>query len=163
MANKYWTGLKSFGPNWPAGHYKTMGQSTRLKPALILVVEDEALIRLELADELRDLGYILLEADGADEALILLDAYPAIAILLTDIKMLGSMDGVRLAHRVRERWPPVQIIVASGMLGTRFSDLPPGSILVPKPYRPEDIKKAVTYLTGRSRSLPTGPRPVGYP
>ena len=137
-----------------------MGQSTPLKPTLVLVVEDEALIRLELADELADMGCAMLEAGSADEAIALVDTHPKIQILLTDIKMAGSMDGIRLAHHVRDRWPPVKIIVASGMLGTRFSDLPPGAILVTKPYRPEDIRRAVTYVTGRKPSLPTDSRPI---
>jgi two-component system, response regulator PdtaR len=137
-----------------------MGQSTPLNSPIVLVVENEALIRLELADELADMGLAMLEADSADEAIALLDAYPKIRILLTDIKMAGSMDGICLAHHVRDRWPPVKIIVASGMIGTRFSDLPAGSILVTKPYRPEDIKRAVTYLTGRKPSPPTDSRPI---
>ena len=137
-----------------------MGQSTPLKPGLVLVVENEAVIRLELAAELADMGLAMLEAGSADEAIALLDAYPTIQILLTDIKMAGSMDGIRLGHHVRDRWPPVKIIVASGMIGTRFSDLPAGSVLVTKPYRPEDIRRAVTYLTGRKPSLPTDSRPV---
>jgi CheY-like chemotaxis protein len=137
-----------------------MGQSTPLKSAIVLVVENEAIIRLELAHELADMGLAMLEVGGADEAIALLDAYPKIQILLTDIKMSGSMDGIRLAHHVRDRWPLVKIIVASGMIGTRFSDLPAGSILVTKPYRPEDIKRAVSYLTGRSP--PTDSRPIRH-
>ena len=137
-----------------------MGQSTPLKSAIVLVVENEAIIRLELVRELADMGLAMLEAGDADEAIALLDAHPKIQILLTDIKMDGSMDGIRLAHHVRDRWPPVKIIMASGMTGTRFSDLPAGSILVTKPYGPEDIKRAVTYLTGRGPSRPNDTRPI---
>ena len=137
-----------------------MGQSTPLKSPIVLVVENEAIIRLELAHELADMGLAMLEADNADEAIALLDAYPEIRIMLTDIKMAGSIDGIRLAHQVRDRWPPVKIIVASGMLGTRFSDLPAGSILVAKPYKPEDIKRAMSYVTGRKPPLPTEARPI---
>jgi CheY-like chemotaxis protein len=139
-----------------------MGQSTPLKSPIVLVVENEALIRLELSDELADMGLATLEAGSAEEAIALLDAYPKIQILLTDIKMAGSMDGIRLAHHIRDRWPPVKIILASGMTATRFSDLPAGSILVTKPYRPEDIKRAVSYLTGRKPPLPTDSRPIRH-
>ena len=133
-----------------------MAQCHHSKLQTVLVVEDEALVRLELADYLAELGFAVLQADSADEAIALLDADPQIAILLTDIRMAGSMDGIRLAHHVRNRWPPVKIIVASGMVGTQFSDLPPGSIFVSKPYRPADIQSAVSYLIGR-------PRPVRPP
>ena len=137
-----------------------MRQSTPLKSPVVLVVENEAIIRLELAHELANMGLAMLEADSADEAIALLDAYPQIQIMLTDIKMAGSMDGFSLAYQVRDRWPPVKIIVASGMLGTRFSDLPAGSILVAKPYKPEDIKRAMSYVTGRKPPLPTDSRPI---
>jgi CheY-like chemotaxis protein len=132
-----------------------MAQSTPLRSVTVLVVENEALVRLELAQELAEMGLGILEASSADEAIAQLDAHPEIRILLTDIKMTRSIDGIRLAHHVRDRWPPIKIIVASGLVGTRFSDLPAGSIFLPKPYRPEDIKSALSYLTGRKRPLQT--------
>lgn len=115
-----------------------MAQSSPLKPTTILIVEDQAIVRLELAAQLTDAGYRVLEAQDADEAIRLLDDHAEIEILLTDRTMPGSMDGVRLAHHVRDRWPPVKIIVTSGRLGTR-ADIPAGSAFLPKPYAPESL------------------------
>ena len=61
-----------------------------------------------------DAGFVALEADNADEAVAILEARSDIALLLTDINMPGSMDGLKLAHAVRNRWPPIKIIVVSG-------------------------------------------------
>src|SRR5580692_7223901 len=104
-----------------------MAQFAPLNPSTILVVEDEAIIRLELVDWLCDMGLVVLEANNADEAIALLDTHPEIELLMTDILMPGSMDGARLAHHVRGRWPPVKIIVASGLVDTLLADLPKGS------------------------------------
>ncbi len=121
-----------------------MAQFARLKPATILVVEDDALVQLELADWLAELGLTVLTADNADEAIVLLDTHPEIELLLTDIQMPGSMDGIRLAHHVAERWPPVRIIVASGVFGTDLIDLPPRSIFVPKPFLHQELWRALS-------------------
>ena len=101
-----------------------MAQSTPLNPATILVVENEAIVRLELVAQLTDLGLKVLVASDADEAIDLLDSHQEIELLLTDVTMPGSMDGVRLAHHVRKRWPPIKIVVTSGRPGTKLSDLP---------------------------------------
>ena len=100
----------------------------------VLVVEDEALIRLDIVDQLADEGYEVLEAGSADEAVALLEANPAIRILFTDIDMPGSMDGLKLAAAVRDRWPPVKIVVTSGHRMVEITDLPDGSVFFSKPY-----------------------------
>jgi DNA-binding NtrC family response regulator len=115
----------------------------------ILVVESEAIVRMELARRISEMGLSVFEASDADSATAMLDAHPQIGILLTNIKTAGSIDGIRLAHQVRERWPPVKIIITSGMIGTQQADLPPGTIFLSKPYRFEAIKTAVFYLMGR--------------
>ena len=135
-----------------------MAQFARLTPATILVVENEALVRLELADRLTRSGLIVLVASDADEAIVMLDAHPEIEVLFTDVRMPGSMDGVRLAHHVRGRWPPVKIIVASGMLGAGARDLPGGSLFLSKPYTPETLEDALTeMIMGAGPSL-AGPK-----
>ncbi|MDZ7875096.1 MAG: response regulator [Rhizobium sp.] len=80
----------------------------------VIVVEDETLVRMDIAMSLQDEGFTVLEASNADEAIRLLDAHPEIRLMFTDIDMPGSMDGLKLAEAVRDRWPPVKIIVASG-------------------------------------------------
>jgi len=77
----------------------------------VLVVEDEALIRLDFASELETEGFEVFEAANADQAIVLLVAEPSIRVMFTDIDMPGSMDGLKLAAAVHDRWPPVKIIV----------------------------------------------------
>src|ERR1700722_2388668 len=116
-----------------------MARSARLNPVTILIVENEALVCLEFAHWLEKMGSVVLLASDADEAITLLDAHREIQLMITDIKMPGSMDGIRLAHHVRDRWPPVKIIVVSGMADTRQSDLPKRSIFISKPFEPQAL------------------------
>ena len=123
-----------------------MAQSARFRPATILVVENEILVRMELVASLTEMGLNVLAAANADEAIELLDAHPDIEVLMTDINMPGSMDGLKLAHHVRERWPPVKIIVASGRLSTQLSELPRESLFLPKPYGPAGLAGALRHM-----------------
>jgi CheY-like chemotaxis protein len=66
----------------------------------VLVVDDEVLVRLDVADQLRDVGYEVLEASNADQAIEILNITPSIRLLFTDIDMPGSMDGLKLAAAV---------------------------------------------------------------
>lgn len=109
----------------------------------ILVVEDEALILFTISDELRHAGYHVHEAQDADEALRLLASNDHVGLLFTDIDMPGSMDGLGLAHVVRDRWPPVRIIVTSGKSVPDPAALPEGSRFLPKPYTSGAVVEAV--------------------
>jgi CheY-like chemotaxis protein len=133
-----------------------MAQSARINPATILIVENEALVRLELAHWLSEMGLNTLSADNADAAIELLDTHPEIEFLLTDIRMPGSMDGIRLAQHVRGRWPPVKIIVISGLVDTLQSALPADTAFVAKPFGRESLLRAVARLKpgGRPGSSP---------
>jgi CheY-like chemotaxis protein len=86
---------------------------TTEKP-VILVVEDEILVRLTAVAIAEDAGFEVLSATTADEALSILEARTDVRLVFTDVQMPGSMDGLRLAHAVRDRWPPVELIVTSG-------------------------------------------------
>lgn len=101
----------------------------------VLVVEDETLILLDIADQLKTEGYKVYMAVNADVALELLAAHPDIQLIFTDIDMPGEMNGLKLAAAVRDRWPPVKIIVTSGRHTVEISDLPTGSVFFKKPYR----------------------------
>jgi CheY-like chemotaxis protein len=137
-----------------------MVQFGRLNPAVILVAEDDALVQLELADWLSDLGLTVLTADNADEAVALLEARADIDCLLTDIQMPGSMDGIRLAHHVSGHWPPIKIIVMSGMFGTELCALPAGSSFFPKPVDREKLWQALSRLGAPDApSAPSTPIP----
>jgi CheY-like chemotaxis protein len=92
---------------------------------VVLIVEDEALVRMTAVDMIEEAGFEILEAANADEAILLLEARRDITVLFTDIEMPGSMDGLRLAQAVRGRWPPIKIIATSGRCVVRDGDLPP--------------------------------------
>jgi CheY-like chemotaxis protein len=102
--------------------------------AIVLIVEDEPLLRELAVEFVEDAGFAALEAGDADEAVALLQARSDIAVLFTDINMPGSMDGVGLAHTVRDRWPSIKILVASGQVRRKQCELPPNSAFLEKPY-----------------------------
>lgn len=106
---------------------------------IILVVEDEALIRLSTADTLRDQGWDVRESANAAEALQVLEQCDAVALIFTDIDMPGAMNGLALARAVSERWPPVIIVITSGMNQPADDELPAGATFIPKPYVPEQL------------------------
>ncbi len=99
----------------------------------VLVVEDEFLLRMQAVDMVEDAGYTSIEAVDADEAFAILESRSDIALLFTDIQMPGSMDGLRLAHVVHKRWPPIKIILVSGQLRPSGSDIPRLSRFFGKP------------------------------
>jgi two-component system, response regulator PdtaR len=115
---------------------------------VVLVVEDEPLLRMLAAEVVEEAGFVALEAGDADEAVALLESRPDIALLFTDIDMPGRMDGLNLAHAVRDRWPPVEILVVSGCVWARQADLPTNSRFVGKPYRAEAIVQELRSLVG---------------
>lgn len=100
----------------------------------VIVVEDETLVRLDIAMSLENEGFIVLEASNADDAIDILNAHPEIRLMFTDIDMPGSMDGLKLAQAVRDRWPPVKIIVASGHRQLSDGLLPVEGRFFNKPY-----------------------------
>lgn len=113
----------------------TSGPGARMdKRISVLVVEDDALIRLNLVDQLEDAGYTVFDAANADDAIAILAITPSIRLLFTDIDMPGTMDGLKLAAAVRHRWPPVKIIVTSGHHIVDIIDMPEGSVFFSKPY-----------------------------
>ncbi len=136
----------SHGPKSAQGRFRLMAQCAPSIPAKILIVENEAIIRLELAAQLADMGLSVLVASDADEAIAILDANRDIGVLLTDLTMPGSMDGARLAHHVRNRWPPIKLVAMSGRLGTETGDLPVGSAFLAKPYSPETLRHVIAPL-----------------
>jgi CheY-like chemotaxis protein len=116
--------------------------------ALVLIVEDEFLIRMATADAIRDAGFRVLEAGNADEAIAALERRDDIRVVFTDIRMPGSMDGAKLAHTIKQRWPPVRIMATSGQVALEKLELPAGTLLFPKPYTAEDVAWSLQALTG---------------
>jgi CheY-like chemotaxis protein len=113
------------------------------KTITVLVVEDEALIRMAIADQLQELGFKVLEAANASEAVDMLVANADIQVMFTDVDMPGGMDGLKLAAAVRDRWPPIKIIVASGHRKVAISEIPEESRFFGKPYRLEAVASAI--------------------
>lgn len=112
-------------------------------PIVVLVVEDEVLIRMDLSDQLQDLGFKVLAAANADEALVMLAQNPDIQVMFTDVDMPGGVDGLRLAAAVRDRWPPIKIIVTSGHRKVVEADMPKDSQFFGKPYSIDEVARAV--------------------
>jgi CheY-like chemotaxis protein len=102
-------------------------------PAVVLVVEDEMLLRMRAVDMVEDAGYTPIEAVDADHAVAILESRSDVALLLSDIQMPGSMDGLRLAHAVHDRWPGIKIILVSGQLKLAGLDIPANSRFFCKP------------------------------
>lgn len=119
-------------------------------PAVILVVEDEMLLRMRAVDMVEDAGYTPVEAVDADEAVAILESRSDIALLLTDVQMPGSMDGLALAHSVHKRWPPIKIILVSGQLRLSVSDIPPDSRFFGKPLEAKEMIAEMRDMIGHA-------------
>jgi len=114
--------------------------------AVVLVVEDEGVVRMGAVDLIQRAGLEAIEAASADEAITILEARRDIHLVFTDIEMPGTMDGIKLAHYIRERWPPIKLIVASGRSIVEQSSLPEGASFFSKPYRDDDLVQSIIKL-----------------
>ncbi len=133
------------------------------QPVIVLLVEDEALVRMMAADVLREEGgFKVVEVVNADEALTVLEATADIRALVTDVEMPGSLNGFTLARVVKQAWPHIGIVVTSGRMAPGPKDLPLGALFIPKPYRPADLVAAVqTVLPSDQSEIPAeAPVPV---
>jgi DNA-binding NtrC family response regulator len=119
-----------------------------LLPRVILVVEDEMLLRMRAVDMVEDAGYVPVEAVDADEAFAILQSRSDIVLLFTDIQMPGSMTGLQLALAVHERWPRIKIILASGQLKLSQSEMPENSRFFGKPLDSGDMVAEIREMLG---------------
>jgi len=119
------------------------GPETFAKRPVVLLVENAAIIRMTAFDIITDAGFEVIEASNADEAICILESRDDIRVVFTDIGMPGSMDGLKLSHAVRNRWPPVKLIVTSGFATVSERDLPVGGCFIRKPYFPFQIALAL--------------------
>lgn len=103
---------------------------------------------MSIADELRDVGFIVLEASNAEEALRLLSTDAAVRAIFTDIELHGELDGLELAGVVKERWPLIEIIITSGNRNVALNEMPERSLFFPKPYAPLVIIDTLKLMTG---------------
>jgi CheY-like chemotaxis protein len=120
-----------------------MRWAPREERPVVLVVEDEFLIRQYALEMINEAGFEAIEAANADEAIEILECRSDVRILFTDIHMPGSIDGLKLAHAVRDRWPPINLILTSGHMAVPESALPTGGRFFSKPYQPSEIARAL--------------------
>jgi len=111
--------------------------------AAILVVEDNLLLSADISVALEDEGYDVIAVAKADEAIKVLETRNDIRTIFTDIDLPGSMDGLKLAAAVRDRWPPVNIIVTTGKSAPHRDEMPENSLFIAKPYRSAEVVEAV--------------------
>jgi YesN/AraC family two-component response regulator len=109
----------------------------------VLVVEDEGLVRMDIISFIDEEGFVVFEASNADEAIAILNANPRVGVMFTDIDMPGSMDGLKLAEAVRDRWPPIQIIVTSGHRLLADEQLPVQGRFFSKPHDHSRVKSSI--------------------
>ena len=120
-------------------------------PSTVLLVEDEPLIRLFVAELLEESGFKVVEAANALEALVLLEAGLEVNVLLTDVDMPNGCNGFELAHKVHESWPEAEILIMSGRQWPAEGDLPMGAAFLAKPCPDEAIVSHVRSAAERSR------------
>jgi len=130
-----------------------MPSAVEHRPITVLVVEDEFLIRADIADRLKEAGFSVYDAESADAAIRILETRSDIHLVFTDIDMPGSMDGLKLPTCVRNRWPPIKLIVTSGHVSPAEGILPEGGRFFPKPYEVGAISRAIVELIALEANL----------
>ncbi|AWM03053.1 sensor histidine kinase [Bradyrhizobium amphicarpaeae] len=116
--------------------------------ANVLVVEDEMVLRMRAVDIVEDAGFSAVEAVNADQAISILEARSDISLLFTDIQMPGSMDGLKLAHAVHDRWPAIKIILVSGQVNPSEAERPAESRFFGKPLGVEAMAAQLQAMIG---------------
>ncbi len=106
---------------------------------VVLVVEDEPLLRLFAIDMIEDAGFAVIDVASADAAIAVLEARADVRIVFTDVDMPGGIDGIKLAACIRDRWPPIEIIITSGKPWPSGVSLPSDAVFFSKPYRQDRV------------------------
>lgn len=120
-------------------------------PVVILVVEDEPLLRLAALDLVEMAGFEAIPAADATEAVKILESRDDIRVVMTDVDMPRGVDGMRLAAIIRDRWPPIKVIIVSGHVEDPGDSIPAETVFFSKPYREEQIIETIqTMVMGDS-------------
>ena len=117
-------------------------------PPVVLVVEDEMILRMRAVDIVEDAGFVPVEAVNADEAIGILESRDDISLLFTDVQMPGSMDGLKLAHAAHVRWPHIKIVLVSGQIAVTDEDKPDDSRFFPKPLEIQQMVLELQEMIG---------------
>jgi DNA-binding NtrC family response regulator len=115
-------------------------------PVAVLVVEDDILLRISIVQDLDDAGFDVFEAENASVAIDVLNKNSHIQVMFSDVDMPGGVDGLKLAALVRDRWPPIKIIITSGHHDLSKLVLPGVEMFLPKPYAPEHVVASILEL-----------------
>jgi CheY-like chemotaxis protein len=124
-----------------------MASSKPLPRPIVLVVEDESLLRMHAVALIEDAGFDTVEAWNADQAVAILEARTDIRVVFTDIDLPGSMDGMKLAAAIRNRWPPIELILTSGYKAPGIDAIPARTVFFPKPYQDIEVLSAIKAFT----------------
>ena len=122
---------------------------------VILLVEDEFLVRTIQVDILREAEFWVLEAQDADEAFEILKQRPEVKVVLTDVDMPGSLDGFEFARLVAQGWPEVGVLVISGKTAPNPGDIPPTAVFAHKPLMPAVLVEKIQALIARNEAKQT--------
>jgi CheY-like chemotaxis protein len=106
---------------------------------VVLIVEDEVLLRWTTVSVIDETGFDAFEAGSAVEAISILERRNDVWAVVTDVQMPGSINGLQLADLISIRWPKVKIVVTSGRLRLREDDVPAGGRYLHKPYDPSEL------------------------
>ena len=126
-----------------------MGETIKPPRYAVLVVEDDPLLLMDAMDLVEEAGLHAYGARDAEEAIGFLEQHDEIRVMFTDVQMPGSMDGLHLARAVRDRWPPVTIIVTSGRIKVTADDMPENGIFFAKPYLPGSIVRTLSEIAAK--------------
>jgi CheY-like chemotaxis protein len=116
----------------------------------VLVVEDEPMLLLDGMCLFEDAGYEAIPAASSAEAVCILEERDDIRVVITDIGMPGEMDGLKLCASIRDRWPPIELIVISGQSAPQPHEMPDRCVFLSKPY---DVRQLLETLKAFTRGL----------
>jgi DNA-binding NtrC family response regulator len=126
--------------------------STPTPTPIVLVVEDETLVRTVMVDALQEEGFTVVEAGNAEEALQVLEAHSGISVVVTDAEMPPGRRGFELAKEVSQRWPSMRVVISSGRAWPGPGDMPESATFLPKPWTAELLAQYVWEAEDRARA-----------
>jgi CheY-like chemotaxis protein len=112
----------------------------------VLLVEDDELQRMSLADTMEEQGFTVLEATNGIEALKQIEKHPEVRLVFTDIQLTGEIDGLDLLRVVNMRWPHISLLTASGRVRPHYAELPTHARFIQKPLQEREIMKQMNEL-----------------
>jgi DNA-binding NtrC family response regulator len=131
----------------PTAPGRRQARGSSMTVPTILVVEDDALLRISAMMMIKDAGYEVVGARDAEEALAVLEDRSDICLVFTDVDMGSGKDGLWLALQVRDRWPPVHIIITSGHRDVTAHMMPADALFIAKPYLDDHVIREMQRMT----------------